>query len=251
MSHIIHKWEYKCVEEDILVYMWSTDVPTTCPNNNGHTIDTNAPISIIETISSNTFRAEENTDGYFETEHIEMNIPSGTPGDVTEHDVSWPMDIILWKTLLTPTSDMINDQISALASPETTVGVIGASVNIGDTVLTVNSTVLDNTLRGFLITLDDGVNKDVLGRCIAKDDINSTITVNTATSFAYAPGTPVKISVYIIKDLFITDTNVIVIGGKGLKGKSVPAGLILRVYYTNNSGTAKTFRWRTEQYLIG
>jgi len=250
MAEEVNKYRIYCTTEAGYVCMWGTEEPTTCPNDTGHTIDTNS-ITIVQTISTDVVLVDEHTEGYFETEHIEMSIPSGTPGDVTEHDVVWPMDIILWKTLLTPTSDMINDQLSAVASPETTVGVIGSAVNIGDTVLTVNSTVLDNTLRGFLITLDDGVNKDVLGRCIAKDDVNSTITVDTATSYAYAIGTPVKISVYIIKDLFITDTNIIEIGGKGLKGKSVPAGLILRVYYTNNSGTAKAYRWRTEIYNIG
>ncbi len=58
-------------------------------------------------------------------------------------------------------------------------------------------------------------------------------------------------SIYIIKDLYITDTDRIPIGRKGMKGKIVPQGKIIRVYYTNNSGTAKTLRWRPEYYNNG
>ena len=54
------------------------------------------------------------------------------------------MDILLWKTILTPTPDMIGDTISVLAVPETTVGVLTVGASIGDTVLNVNSTVTDN-----------------------------------------------------------------------------------------------------------
>jgi len=254
MSDFINRYQVYCIEEGKFIETLSETAPTECPNPINHTSRAiNQDLtSIIETFDKNIIRAEEDTDGYFETTHITMSIPSGTPGDTTEHDVSWPMDILLWRTLLTPTSDMIGDQISVLASPETTVGVLAAPVNIGDTVLTVNSTVIDNMWRGFLITLDDGVNKDVLGRCTAIDSGASTITVETATSYAFAAGTtPVKISVYILKDLYISDTNVIDIGTKGFKGKTITAGTILRVYYTNNSGTAKTFRWRPEYYNDG
>ncbi|GAH07313.1 unnamed protein product, partial [marine sediment metagenome] len=152
----------------------------------------------------------------FETTHVNMAIPFGTPGAVTEHDVSWPMDILMWRTLLTPLSDMIGDQISVLAAPETTVGIVTSLVSIGDTVINVNSTVTDNTIRGFLITLDDGVNKDVLGRCTNVDGGAGTITVTTPTTYSFAAmTTPVKISVYLLKDIDITDTKVIDIGSKG------------------------------------
>ena len=240
-------YELFCKTEEKVVYEWKDDPPTVCPHNSVHEIITN---SIKE--STNSFTAEENSEGYFETTHIPMDIPSGTPGDITEHDVSWDMDILLWMTYLTPTSDMIGDEISVLAAPETTVGVLTAPAGIGDTVLNVNSTVTDNVWRGFIITLDDGVNKDVLGRCTAVDAGAGTITVKTPTSFAFAAGTtPVKMSIYVIKDIYVMDTETIPIGGKGFRGKNLPAGTILRVYYTNNSGTAKLYRWRIEYYNIG
>lgn len=251
MGENIHHWQYKCVEEDALVYMWSKDAPTTCPNNNTHTIDSNTPVTIIDTITTNKVQVEEDSHGYFETTHLLFDIPTGTPGNVTEHDVSWPMNILLWKTYLTPSSDMIGDTISVLASPETTVGVLTAPANIGDTILNVNSTVLENMYRGFLVTIDDGINKDVLGRCTNIDITNSQISVQTPLSYAFAAMVPVKISVYIIKDIHIGSAEKISIAAKGFKGKNIPAGMIVRVYYTNNSGTVKTFRFRTEIYNNG
>lgn len=246
----IYNWEFTCVDESTLVYDWSTTVPTVCPNNNTHTIDV-THASVVESIVSNIYKTEENTTGDFETTHIKMDIPSGTPGDVTEHDVTWPMNILLWITDLTPTSDMIEDEITVMAAPETQVGAITGLVNIGDTVLNVDPGIFNYIKRGYLITLDDTTNKDVLGRLIAHDSVAGTITVDTPTSYSYAPGTPVKISIYIIKELYVADTNVIPIGRKGMKGKLVDAGRILRVYYTNNSGTAKIFRWRPEYYNDG
>ena len=238
-----------CVDEENVVKIWTDISPTVCPHNSVHEIALDS-VRIDEAFND-IVKTEEATDGYFETEHIEISVPSGTPGDVTEHDVTWPMDILLWKTLITPTSDMIGDSISVLAAPETTVGVATAPINIGDTTINVNSTVTDNTWRGFLITLFDGVNKDVVGRCTAVDTVGGTITFQTPTTYAYAAGSAVKISVYTLKNIYVADTSTIDIGGKGFKGKTITSGMILRVYYTNNSGTAKLMRWRPELYNKG
>ena len=250
MTTSVHNYRIWCVTESAYVYTWGTETPTVCPNNPAHTIDANS-ITIVETVSTNAVTAEENSNGYFETTHIIMNVPVGTPGDIVTQDITWPMDILLWKTLLTPTSDMIGDVISVLASPETTVGVATAPVNIGVTTINVNSTVTANTQRGFLITLDDGVNKDVCGRCTAVDANAGTISFQTATVNSFTAGTPVKISVYVLNNIRIIDTNIIDIGGKGFKGKTIPVGLTLRIYYTNNSGTSKTVVWRAEYYANG
>jgi hypothetical protein len=161
------------------------------------------------------------------------------------------MNVLLWRTLITPTTDMIGDSMSVVASPETTIGVATATVNIGDTVLYVNSTVTDNIWRGFLVNLFDGVNKDFLGRCTAKDAGAGTITVQTAPTHSFAPGSAVQIGVYTLKDIHISDTSTIDIGTKGFKGKTITAGMKLRVLYTNNSGTSKTLRWRPEYYNLG
>ena len=246
-----------CETEAKNVYTWDTSTPRVCPNNNTHTINENLT-TIVATVSSNqvevtsgTIIAQENSNGYFETGHIEIAIPSGTPGTITSHDVTWPMDILLWRTLITPTTDMVGDYISVVASPNTTIGVLTAPASIGDTTFNVNSTVTANMKRGFLVNLYDGVNNNILGRCTNVNVKAGTITVQTATTNSFSAGTTyVQIGVFTLKDIFIADTATIDIGSKGAKGKLVNAGMILRVYYTNNSGTSKTIRWRYESYAM-
>ena len=250
MATEVNQYRVWCNDEAAYVYTWDSVEPTVCPNNNTHIINTSLT-TIVNTVATNRVIAEENSDGYFETEHITINIPSGTPGDLFEHDVTWPMDVLLWRTLITPTSDMIGDTISVVASPETTVGVLTAPVTGGDTVFNVNSTVTDNMWRGFLVNLSDGVNKDFLGRCINVDSVAGTITVSTAAVNNFAAGSAVQIGVFTLKDIYVADTSTIDIGLKGAKGKTVTAGMIMRVRYTNNSGTSKTLRWRSEIYNQG
>ena len=251
---IIYRYTVFCIEENAYVttYGTSTDpVPSLCPNNHADRSINPSLTSIDEIISDSIVTATENTDGYFETTTVKMLIPAGPPGTITEHDVTWPMNIIVWNTRITPTTPMIDDIITVMASPETIVGVLTVPASISDTVLNVNSTVTDNVQRGFVITLDDTVNKDVVGRVTAIDKINGTITVQTPLSYAFSPGTPVKISIYMLKDIYITDTNIIEIGQKGFRGKQLDANVPLRVYYTNNSGTEKTIYWRPEYYNVG
>ena len=247
----VYLYRLFCIEENEYVYTWNTKEPSLCPNaHTDRSINTDIT-TIVKTIATNTVKTEENTHGDFETQHIKMDIPSGNPGNITEHDVTWDMDVLLWLSYLKPTPDMIGDVINVVAVPETQIGAIVSPVIIGDTVLNVDSGIFTHIQRGYLITLDDEINKDVLGRCVDKDLDNNTITVKSPASFSYNPGTPVKISIYIINNLYITDTDVIPIGHKGMKGKLIEKGKIIRVYYTNNSGTSKTFRWRPEYYNNG
>lgn len=247
MSNSLYK--LFCNSEGKVVRVWGSTPPTTCPNNNTHDI---ALDSIREDHQfNNKIITEENTTGDFETEDITMEIPQGVPGEVSEHDVTWPMDFLLWKTILKPSSEMIGDLITVLAIPETTVGAIVAPINIGDTTFYVDPGIFNYIKRGYVITLDDTTNKEFLGRITHIDSVSGTITTENATAYGYNPGTPVKMSIYVIKNLYMSDTDPIEIASKGIKGKSIQSGGILRVYYTNNSGTYKMFRWRTEGYNDG
>lgn len=58
----LNKYELYCQTESARVYVWDTETPTVCPNNNGHTIDTNS-IMITDTVSktSTTIQAQNKT----------------------------------------------------------------------------------------------------------------------------------------------------------------------------------------------
>ena len=52
MTTEVNYYRYYCQTESNYVYKWDTSVPTTCPNNVGHVIDSNT-ITIIDSVSTN------------------------------------------------------------------------------------------------------------------------------------------------------------------------------------------------------
>lgn len=246
----VYLYQVYCVTEAKYVFQWGETQPTTCINDTAHAINS-ALTTIINTISTQTVKAAEDSEGYFETGNIVVNVPSTTPGNVITHDVTWPYKILLWKTILNVKTDMIGDTISVVASPNTIIGVITAPAAIGSQTFNVNSTVIQNMQRGFLVNLYNGVINDILGVCTNINRVNNTISVETPTINAFAAGSYIRIGVYVMKNIVCHDVNTISIGDKGAKGKTIEPGQILRIYYTNNSGTTKTVYYRYECYNMG
>lgn len=52
MTTEVHYYRYYCQTESNFVYKWDTTLPSTCPNDHNHTIDSNS-ITIIDTVSNN------------------------------------------------------------------------------------------------------------------------------------------------------------------------------------------------------
>lgn len=54
MSNLtVYNYRIWCVTEQAYVYVWSTTEPTTCPNNNGHTIDSSQTTIVNEVSTTN------------------------------------------------------------------------------------------------------------------------------------------------------------------------------------------------------
>lgn len=253
----VYKFRLFCIEEDDYVYEWAEEEPTLCPNDHSDkTIDSSKTI-IVETRSETKFKAEENTEGDFTTKMFENSIPSGTPGNITHHDdAKWDFDILLWKNVIYPTADNIGDVVNvrgiANEAPNYNIaGGLTATANIGDTILNVASTVTDNLYKGLEIELVSGSTKENVGLITAIDKTvgSETITVAKPLTISFPPGSYVKYEVVVMEDIrIITDKYPIIIGGKGMKGKNISAGDIMRVKYTNNDGAAKTLYLRPEYY---
>ena len=250
MTSVIYQYRFHCIEEDIDVTAWGETAPTLCPNNHAdRTIDTNS-ITVIETRKPTAVTAQENSNGYFETNMFVNNVPSGATGTVSTFDVEFDSDVTLWRTVLSCGSNMIGDEIKVVASPETIVGQVTSPVSIGDTVINVNSTVTANVYRGCELVLDNTVNKHVT-IVTAINAVAGTITIKNSSPYAFAATSLVKLGVFVVKYAKIHDTNPIDIGLKGIKGKELTKGVVLRIYYTNNDGQAKTIHWRSEYYNNG
>lgn len=256
MTSTLYDFNFYCVTESKYVDVWAPELPSPllCPNNSAHTINADS-VSIAQTVSQQQFIALEASKGYYQAKSVCVHIPAGATGSIYTQDISWTANILLWTMTLYVSDDSIEDVISLISGPDTTIGYITASAGIGATTITVSSTVITNVTRGLNITLYDGVNRNELGEITAINTSTNTLTFQTATTTAFSPGTLVYLNIHTIKDFQICDTMMsnqgITFGAKGFKGKELPANMIVRFKNTNNNGLAKEITFKVEYYIIG
>jgi len=245
-----------CIEEQVNVDIWGTTTPTYCTNPVAHTsraLDSDK-ITIVQTISQNTTTVEEASEGWFHSTVIMVDVPAGPTGAVYHQEVSWPADILLWNTTIfaNPDPALDGDMIDVIAGPDTTIGYILAPASIGNTTIVVSPTVLSIITRGIDISLTDGVNKDNLGYVRAINTSTNTVTFTNALAHVYNPGALVLFNLHNLRNVYVTHLiGKYDCGQKGIRGKRVPAGTILRLCYTSNSGLATKLACKIECYIMG
>lgn len=235
----VNKYQIYCNTEAAYVYYWNTSPQTVCPNNNTHSVNINSN-SIIHTVASNNVTVLEEstpTGGNYKSVCYKLDCTTG----LSSHDYSFPYPISALSISFNTSSDNQNDDLEVIIGPETTIGVLTAAVSSTDTVFTVSSTVIAYLNIGFFITLNDGTNKDDCGVVTNIDSVNSQITVNTAAINGFAIGTPVQMSVKVIDNFTIGYSGRCVLGDSKIGGSYVPTGTIVRVNYTNNGVSTKSF----------
>ena len=232
MSVIVNKYRIWCVTENAYVYGWSETEPTTCPNNTSHTIDetkTTIDASVEEGVVE---IKEENTPtgGHYRALGVTFDAPNG---ETTEHDFSIPYAISLLSATI-PTNDLSSGDVAAFdVSPDTLIGSITSDVTIGDTVINVSSTVIDNISVGRCLILDDGVNYE---RHVVTALSSDTVTIDVGTTYGYAAVTPTycKMSVCMSHNIEISRGSRVVLGESKIGGSYIPANTTMRISYTNN-----------------
>lgn len=246
-----------CLTEQLrVVTPFMDSIPTTCPNNTGHTIDPNQTIE-YKSLAAKQVTVIEKENGWFQSTCISHTIPSTTtPPEITSFDMSWPSDIYLMSTKLYFETSSAGDSFNVICAPDTPLGVTTGTVSIGSTTIPVSTTVINNITRGLHVTLFDGNNRNELDRVTAIDVSNSTITVETATTNEFMTGTAVLLNVHCVRNFDICSTmiapgNGIEIGNRQLNGKIVNANTIMRFSYKNNNGSAKTVASHTEYMILG
>jgi hypothetical protein len=247
----VKKWRVWCTTDNKYEYVWSETEPTTCPYNPiSHTIDA-SKTAAIEIINENIVSIKEElvqTQGIYRFRGYDFTIPSGTPGAVTQLNITWNRPITLLNGEFDAQTAHIGDLITAKVIPPTPIGAITAPVSIGDTVIHASPTVFDNIYNGFNVYITDGVNLDVLGENMSKNDVAGTITVQTAAAHAFSPLSPtyISIDVPVVENLTVKTARTYEFAKKKVGGKMIPAGVTFRIYYTNNSGTQKDFSFNFE-----
>lgn len=249
-NETIYHWRVYCTTDAKYEYMWGPTQPTVCPSNpSGHTIDASQTTS-VEQRDPNRVQLEEelvSTQGIYRYRGYKSTIAASTPGTVETIDVSWPdHPITLLNGSFDALANQVGDELSVVVAPQQIIGALTADP--AGNVLSVSPTVLENMYVGFEVYLYDGVNLDHCGICTNVDKLNATITVKTAPVHTFSAATPtyVMMSVYVIESLHIGSPQTYQFARKKNGGKAIPAGVTIRIMYTNNDGLAKDLHYNLE-----
>ena len=241
----VKRYRVYCIEENLMVTTYGTEVPTLCPNDHpDRTIDHLRTVQ-VDFFKKNQVEIFDPTEGVYQYTEVHLSIPAGSPGDVTTVDFSWPMNLKIWNTEFVPGAEHTGDTINVFIDPDRVVGGLTAAANIGDTEFTVTSTVFTYPylVRGIEVKLVNGMIVENLGRITGIDMINFKFTTEFAATQSFPPGSLILLNLHIIKNITFSRVGVAYLAGrKGFQNKDIPPNIILRFLYTNSNGAAKDVR---------
>ena len=232
----IYKWRVFCTTTSTYQFVWAEDEPTTCPTDTSHTIDPSKSV-IVEVREENTVKIKEEntpTGGNFRAETVAFDIPANS---TVSQDFSWKCGINVLELNFYPRNEEVGNIIDIEFGPDTITGNITSDVAIGDTIINVSTTVIENVYVGYHLKLFDGVNTDDLGMVISVDKVNNTVTMDVAATKAFSAASPTYIqqTVYLTKQFEISNAWRYALGESKIGGNYIPANLTTRVRYQNNT----------------
>ena len=239
----VYLYRFYCNTEATFVQDWNISVPTVCPNNSGHSIDsttmtildkiTRAQVEVIPQVGT--------TGGQYRAQSVSFTIPANTTGTYSN---VWPYDISVKTVSFNTIQAQQGDVINSLIAPNTIVGVLTSPVAIGDTVINVSSTATAISMKGFLFAISDGTNTANLQEIV--DIGTSTITCHTASTFAFAAGSVVMVTVNNIRDFVIGPAGPVHLQASGSTAAVIPANTTVLVTYQNNQSVSTVFNYNFE-----
>lgn len=241
----LYKYSFNCTTESLEKSVWRAEdeaVPSKCPDDTSHTIDTNS-IRITQKVSDNLVQVQEEstpTGGHFKSISKSIDILAN---ETKFDDNVWDFNISALEIEFISTADNQGDNLELIVGQNTVVGVITSDVSVSDNVINASQTVIDNIFVGSKVNLFDGVNTEDLGYVIAVDKDNKTITTKNSSTQAFSMATPtyIRMSVYVIENYVIGPAGRHTIGGSKIGGSFIPKNTIVRIVYQNNSGSPKNF----------
>lgn len=151
--------------------------------------------------------------------------------------VSYPYPISIFSTEWINDSFYDGDIVKVEIAPDTIVGVVTVAATASATEIEVSQTVVDNIRLGYHVSLDDGTNKDDLGRVVGVDKTGLKITVETATVNSFAANAYVKMTVSFIPHMCLKGSSRVELAKDVVGGSYIGANTPIVVSYQNNEGT--------------
>ena len=240
----LFRYRFKCTTENAFKYVWRSEdegLPTKCPDNSTDTIDTTS-ITAIEIRDSDLVTLKEEqvqTGGHFKVDNVVLNIESGSPESTEILDVSWPLNISVLNLHVSVKSENIGDYLTMITSPETLAGVVSGVIGSPPNRVPASQTVIDNAVIGYNLILDNGVDKEDLGRILTIDTENGEIYTEHTPMNDFAPGTFIRMHRVGISELFLDRVDTKILGQNKVGATYLPAGTVVRLIYKNMDGMEK------------
>jgi len=244
---ILTKYLVPCLTEGFNVTTdYKTSFPTECPNNNTHIIDVSG-ISVLHTLAAKIVTINENSTvpdgGNYRADQFELSVIGGT-GTVNTYDITYPYNVSAYAVIFMPMIDNMGDTFQVVAYPDTVIGLITAALSTLDTELFLPSIV--GLSKGFQLSVTDGINTDNLGEIINIDVINNKVIFSNPVVNPFIIGSTVSFTVPRIKNGKFVNTQNWILGLSRIGSSGLMANAIVRLAYTNLTGTAKTLNFIVE-----
>lgn len=238
----VYQYRIYCKTEGQNVFQWGQGEPTKCPNDTSHDINIHS-ISVVDEQGPDVMSIKEETiktGGNFRVQS-EAVVASEGPNVTSIVEYSWPFDISVLAIYMAPDAANTGDVLTVTVGKDTVYGIITQDVNSGSTIIPVSASVVNAIAKGYYVKLDDGTHADDLGRVIAIDANNNTITVETATtnSFAAADLAQVKVSIRPVDGLELVNGLQYTLGMKKIGASFIPANTPITVEYLNKINVPK------------
>lgn len=238
----LYRWSVPCITEGIQVVSDYTSIkPTVCPNNNTHTIDAAGIVALDALPGPNEVYI--NPGGLNNKYYMVIGYGfNDAPASVTTNfDFTNYFAVVPKSFCFQTESDNVGDVFSLYLNPDTLIGVATSIPVVGSNIISAASNILSQIIPGFLLSLSDGTNKQIMGLCYKIDNTNLQITTEIPVSVTFTTAPQILISIPRVYKLPITNTQPIIIGYDNFISSDIPENTVIRLAYTNNSTVDKKF----------
>lgn len=176
------------------------------------------------------------TGGHIQYSSFELTIDFANSKNLL---INFPFDINIFSIQWQNQSNMEDDRIKIMIDPDNVTGALDANVSIGDTVISVQQSVMDAVQIGYELDLDDGTNNNYMGAVVGINKVDNELTMENAASDAFLSSTPTNVwqTVHLVKQIYLRASGFQSIGGALKGGTFLPKNKNLRLRYTNNEGS--------------
>jgi len=235
-SDITYDWTIYCINEGVYKDVTQKARPTVCPTDPTHTLNSSLSTYSVSLNPSNLLNISQNP-GYFCSSGISFSCAAST---TTTFDQIYPYDvtIIVGKMLVEDANQ--GDVLNIILTPNLTIGTLTQNASIGDTVIYVDDTAINNYAKGVYFTINSGPSTYYIKSLNLMD---STITLTTALAEAYVSGNTIQRNIPIVQNFTLPSKGIVLLGELNHISTYIPAGATFRFLYTNNTSSVKTFNF--------